>query len=161
MQANPILPSISTVDLAVLSSSGSLGAGCSASARKKGRSADVCYTTHSRYISVFENRWSHTSGVSAARAVMSVRSALYCTCVHVHGGLQHSDVILSHLAVLCPYFTTHIVLLILCWGIHLNGNPWHNLILHFHCSFFQPHHFWLKSCQNLQIGFVVHQNFLH
>lgn len=35
MQANPILPSISTVDFAVLSSSVFAGAGCSASARKK------------------------------------------------------------------------------------------------------------------------------
>lgn len=73
-QANHILPSISTLDFSVLSSSLFAGTGCSASAGNKSeKCCDVGYTSHSRHISVFEIKGLHVSRVCSLSCLPSDR----------------------------------------------------------------------------------------
>lgn len=73
-QANHILPSISTLDFSVLSSSLFAGTGCSASAgNKREKCCDVGYTSHSRHISVFEIKGLHVSRVYSLSCLPSDR----------------------------------------------------------------------------------------
>lgn len=112
MQANPILPSISTVDFAVLSSSVFAGAGCSASARKKEEMLwCLLHYTFTGHRCLWRQVIACVSCVySLSCHVFSQISFVQYMSVHVRAwwtscGLT-IELISSHLAILRPIFNT-------------------------------------------------------